>query len=519
MVANGILTKGANLTLSNNTITGAAKALGILNQDAYKEFKQISGMGDYRRGQLPTTWGQNDILVDVGLSSRSVGSVSRKIFSVWESVGMASEMADRIAAYETMVSRGTPKDEAAYQALSVMNYNRRGGSPTVRTWISTMPFMNARLQGYTRLTEGAVGWDGKPATRADAFKKMALMGMIYTAANAMIWGWNYGDEERREIYQALPTWRRTMFANIVLPNGFVLTLPQPFELGFVFGSVPTAILDSNAESISASPLMQALGVEPGAEGIDNAWWQVSSKILADIMAFGLLPQAIAPFIEGKLNTDLFFERPIEDRAEQGMFSELRVTGADELGKTIGSRLGVSRALRESPFGIDLSPAMISHYGSNFGGVPWAFMAGLMNTFAPDVGAAPPRVENIFGASFAAQFANSALAGFVFDPTITRNRWSEEFYNAGRMVKQHAASFKEVMGQDYVEGAGEAMAKAKVYNSMQDELSDLRKWEISVRENMEMDPAEKRRQLQQITKTRNGLLEAGARVLQTELTPQ
>jgi hypothetical protein len=336
------------------------------------------------------------------------------------------------------------------------------------------------------------------------------------AANAAAWLWNYSDDERREQYQDLPTWRRTMFMNLVISDDFILTLPQPFELGFLFGSVPTAILDSNAEAIADTPFGQALGVDPDAKGIDNAWAKVGWKVMADMMAFSVIPQAIGPILEAQMNVDLFFGRPIEDRAEQDMYAELRTTNADELAKFIGARAGLSRALRER--GIDLSPAMITHFGSNFGGVPYTFMAGLMNTFAADVGLAPPRVANIFGASAAAQFAQSSLRGFVFDPSTTRNRWSEEFYAAGDAATKHVRSFKDVAGADYQEGIAGSQLAYRAFNSVQNELSDLKKLEVAIKESTTLDPQEKRRRLQQITKTRNGLLELVGGGMQRAMEP-
>jgi hypothetical protein len=304
--------------------------------------------------------------------------------------------------------------------------------------------------------------------------------------------------------------------NLVISDDFILTLPQPFELGFLFGSVPTAILDSNAEAIADTPFGQALGVDPDAKGIDNAWAKVSWKVMADMMAFSVIPQAIGPILEAQMNVDLFFGRPIEDRAEQDMYAELRTTNADELAKFIGARAGLSRALRER--GIDLSPAMITHFGSNFGGVPYTFMAGLMNTFAADVGLAPPRVANIFGQSAAAQFAQSSLRGFVFDPSTTRNRWSEEFYAAGDAATKHVRSFKDVAGADYADGIAGASVAYKAFNSVQNELSDLKKMEVAIKESKTLDPQEKRRRLQQITKTRNGLLELVGGGMQRAMGP-
>jgi hypothetical protein len=45
-------------------------------------------------------------------------------------------------------------------------------------------------------------------------------------------------------YKDLPEWRKVLFWNVhKFDNGWILSLPVPYELGVMFGSVPVAILD------------------------------------------------------------------------------------------------------------------------------------------------------------------------------------------------------------------------------------------------------------------------------------
>lgn len=498
-LANGLMTSGANLTVSSNTMTGALSALGVRNDQAYREFKQISGMGDYRMGQAETGFGKSDILVDIGLERPGAGYYPRKVWQAWETLGTASEMADRIAVYETMKAKGVRPDEAAYQALNVMNYSRKGGNATVRHWITTMPFLNARLQGYARLAEGTVGRKATPETRKAALQRMALTGLIYTAATAAAWTWNNDDEERREIYQNLPTWRRTMFFNVVLPNGFVLTLPQPFELGFLFSSLPSGVMDQFADSVPWAP--------DGIEPIDNALTQVGAKVIGDTLAFSVIPQAIAPLLEGGANYNTFFGSPIETQAETSLQPDLRDTNADEFAKAIGQDIDIfGKPLSNR---IRMSPAMIAHYGSNYGGVPYTMMAGLFDTFAADAGLAPPQPATAFGESSMARFASGVLRGFAFDPTVSRDRWTDEYYKAGRKATEMMRSFKDTGEIERLDGAMGAPAAYQMFNSVNSTVSDLKKAERAVRESETMGPAEKRRRLQAITKARNTIMEASA----------
>lgn len=521
MVANGILTKGANLMPGGNTLTGIASVAGAVNPEAYREFKAISGMGDFRLGQAPVGFGQNDMLIDFGLQKADVSWAARKLYNLWETAGVTSEMADRVAVYQTMRKRGVRPDEAAYQALNVMNYNRKGSNETLRIWISTMPFLNARLQGYARLLEGAVGRNATPATRLAALGRMLTTGLIWTMMTVAAWRWNNEDEERRETYQALPAWRRTMFLNIVQPFGhdFVLTLPQPFELGFIFSAIPSAIMDDAAATMASALRIESDGDSATIKEIEGAAMEISTKIAADIMAFDLVPHAVAPMMEAQANYDRFFGNPIETRAEQDLPAELRTTNADEFAKFVGTRMGLSKLRFEvlgKEFDLRLSPAKLSHYGDNYGGLPYTMMAGLFDTFAAKMGLAPPKAANLFGEGPTAHFTQRALRNFVFDPSVSRTRFAEEFYRVGDKLTEAMGGARRTQEGTYLgenlEAAETTVDAYRLLNRIKSGLSELNTMRKDIEDSETLTPQEKRRGLQRITRAQNTLYQRGFEVL-------
>jgi hypothetical protein len=493
MVSNGILTGGSNLTLSGNTFSGFTKTLadgyGLATSQSVQEFKRISGMGDYRLGQAATGISGNDILYDFGLKSGigKVGRYVRHVTRALETTGMAFELADRVGVYDTLVARGVRKDEAAYTALSTMNYARRGAAPTLRKYISTMPFMNARLQGYSRLLEGTVGPRATPQTRWNALKKLALYGFIYTGINAAAWAYNNETEEQVERYQDLPTWRRVMFLNIVPrnPNIPIITLPQPFELGFIFGAIPTAWMDEVFRDLT------------------GAAKEIGLHVVKDTMAWNFIPQAAQPIIEQIANYQFFFKRPIVARREVDMRPIAQTTGATAFERFIAGPEGVLADLGVQ----SVSPARMKHIGDNYGGILYSLIAGTFNTAAPGLLGIPDEPSVWAGDNAPARFAKQSLRGFVFDDTMTRNKWSELYYEAGREAAARVKTTRELMDPQYLDGeAGSAEALRLFESAQRGDVADLRRRQREIESSQTMSPQEKRRELQKITKMLNTTME-------------
>ena len=81
---------------------------------------------------------------------------AKTLWRLWQKVGAASEASNRMAIYEAAKKKGASDAEAAYQAMDLMDFSMRGDWAATRFLIGTVPFLNARVQGLSRLARGAM---------------------------------------------------------------------------------------------------------------------------------------------------------------------------------------------------------------------------------------------------------------------------------------------------------------------------------------------------------------------------
>jgi hypothetical protein len=483
LVAAGMQTTGANMTLANNTWSGVRDALG--KGQATQAFKAQSGMGDYRFGESDVGLGKNDILMEFGISKKTLGYKWRQVVAELERWGSASELADRVATYNTLIERGVRPDEAAYQGLNIINYGRRGSAMWLRGMLPLLPFLNSRLQGYLRMTEGALSKSGAPLARGPALKRLAINGALYSVIGTMLWAWNNADDERREKYQAEPLWRRLAFHIVYLGNR-TLYIPKPFEFG-LFSTLPEVFLDSWANE-SAEPVPAVL-----------------RKIMADTIGFNLIPAAVKPIIEGTANYDYFTQRPIEGMRESRLRPRDRISGAGPLATFIGQQLGISDLTK-------LSPAMIEHYLNGYGGSYYTFLSAFTGAAGGDLGITPRQSGGAFGnVPVLSPVLSQTLGSFLkYGPEQT-SRFVDEVYQTGEHVTQIWTSARDARRQGDMDYLQQLMAEApatpaayKLLNKAQSEIGKINTQVRAIRLDRTMSPAEKQRRNEVLQRARNGI---------------
>lgn len=490
MVANGLLTSGANLTLSTNTMTGMRDAYG--NGQATQAFKAMSGMGDFRFGNSDRGFGRNDILMEYGMLPKTFAARVRSAINRAEHLGTATELADRVAAFQTMQRNGVRADEAAYQALAVMNYARKGGMPYLRQFLPLVPFLNARMQGLSRLTEGAVGRRGAEGRRA-AMAQLAINGAILGTISAALWAWNGMDEEREERYKSEPLYRRLNY-HIFYVGDTAFYIPKAFELGHLFSSIPELFLDAAVRDMNE--------VGPGVK-----------KILADTLMFNAIPAGILPIVEGKANYSFFRQAAIEGQREQNLRPEDRVTGSSTLARFIGRQLGVSDMTK-------LSPTMIEHYLQGFGGAYFHMMSGATDMAAAELGFSSAPVGGAWGdMPVASQAAERVFGSMIKRSDQQSTKYMEEFYRnkdyitqVYRSAKAAAASGDVEYAQHLLQQAGGTPAAYKLVNKAASQLSDLNAAIRAIRQDTKMSPGAKRTKIEPLIRVRNELVRGVAGVI-------
>ena len=316
--------EGGKSTQQRLTRAGAVGGLELKDVDLKgieKRFsRKISSAGSVPE-ILTRTW---DLLGDVGNFSES--AARQRVFErtydrelnrfrkQGKEQGLTGEALTQYADTHAM-------GQAAFQAMEVLNFSRRGNSPMLRFLTATVPFLNARIQGLDVLYrnayhgENTLGVDPDEAKRALMHRASLLFGagVLYS----LMHGIDDEDFENVEEYRRNDNW--------LIPLGPLATektkyaaIPIPFEAGILLKVLPEQLV------------RLALG-ESSGEGL-----RAVGHSITNTLAFNPLPQAIRPLIEQTANYNFFTGQPIVpffmekmDQAEQyrGSTTALaRVTG-------------------------------------------------------------------------------------------------------------------------------------------------------------------------------------------------
>ena len=200
-----------------------------------------------------------------------------------------------------------------------------------------IPFFNPRIQGaakFYRVFSGREGWQQAATATANAIAWITIPAMV-------LWLLNKDDDW----YQELPDWERGAYWHFKDPfTGTIMRIPKPFELGYVFGSMPEAVVNS------------AYKKDP--ERVTGQVWEMVKSFLPVSHPLGMLPAIIKPTVEVSVGPGW---DPFRDRHIVSPYMADRKIPADqfnkyttETAKLIGKSLG-------------LSPAKIDYIISNYTG--------------------------------------------------------------------------------------------------------------------------------------------------------
>ncbi len=213
----------------------------------------------------------------------------KRAWRAWKRIGQATENANRLAVYQSVIEAGGTPAEAAYQARDVLNFTMRGDFAAMRFIIATVPFMNARIQGLYRLYRGA----------RDNPRSFAIRGMLIMAATAALMLRNQDEKE----YEELPEWDKDAYWHI-FAGGEHFRIPKPFEVGIMFATLPERMWRFGTGRDSGKILFNQIG---------TAVW--------DTLAMNPVPQLVKPGIEQYANRNAFTGSPIVGMSESGLVPE------------------------------------------------------------------------------------------------------------------------------------------------------------------------------------------------------
>lgn len=202
----------------------------------------------------------------------------------WNEFGEGFENAARVQLYSKLKRKGRSHLEAAFQARDLMDFNMAGNGTAARILISTVPFLNARIQGLYRMGRGAV------ENPKSFFAKSALIAM----ASLMLW-WANKDDDR---YKELEDFEKFAWYHFWIGDKH-FRIPKPFETGVLFSTSMEVAGDVITGNEEMSHVMDYL--------VDS---------FGQTLAFNPTPQAVRPIIEQFANKSFFTGRPIEPMGMQ-----------------------------------------------------------------------------------------------------------------------------------------------------------------------------------------------------------
>jgi hypothetical protein len=254
----------------------------------------------------------------------------------------ATRLGEFQKAYNNSIKKGLNHkqavERAGFESRNItIDFQKMGAK--VGAWNAISAFFNARVQGYLKLYDTFKN----PETRS---KALYIAGASITLPSILLWIANHDDER----YKELPQWQKDLFWIIITGEGkdsIAWRIPKPFELGYVFGTLPERALDF------------MLTKDPTA--IKNF-----IKDLAFDNATSLLPipDIAKPVIEAWSNKSLFTKKPIVPRSLEGVLPEYQYTEyTSETSKILGKLI---RQISGEYSGIS-SPARIESTINNWTG--------------------------------------------------------------------------------------------------------------------------------------------------------
>lgn len=379
---------------------------------------------------------------------------------VWDALGQASrksEVATRMAVYDAVIRDTTteamPKGdrvEALHQATEIMNYGRRGSSPTFSLFAAMAPFINGRIQGLdvvlrTHLaSQDAPGlynkdFDDTPAGRLRQATTVASRGAYLAFGTFLYWLAVHDDEE----YKNTPSDLKNDWWLIPVPGSRLgVKIPIPFEVGVLYKVIPEQILRTLSEDEHSFGDMTS---EMKRQLISTLWLDIR-------------PQAIRPMIDAAANRNAFTRRQIVPTYMNNSVaaSEQYNPATNEIARLISGSLDNIPLPKSMDF--LTSPMKMEYMLRQYGGTLGTYVMVLADRVTREAGG-----RNIVGTP--ADFGFGAIDKMPMMGDLLYDReagggYQESFYDMLEDVNNIVATLKEMEGREDRDRTAEEMYEDK-----------------------------------------------------------
>jgi hypothetical protein len=331
------LTSGANIIPVYDTVRNFNSGLENLRRygvvGGYDFARDPEDMVSYLADEAKKRGHQIPVDYDSKLKGFAKSKYMRPLMAAWDALGGISDKAEastRNAVYQDTLKRTGNEAEAVYQALSVINYGRRGRYPAIRAITASVPFLNARIQGLDKLYQAGTGTSGKFKDRRKNIGNFAFRAGLMVGLTGLYYALVSDDEEYKNAnpevvdnYYILPVKNGDPAKG---EKGLAIRIPIPFEVGLLFKTIPERIMRRYYDVDVARDTEQSL-----------------KRAVFSTLAFNPVPQAVLPIAEVIANYDTFTGRTIiPPYMDERMAAEYQARfGTNEFARMLGEATGFS----------------------------------------------------------------------------------------------------------------------------------------------------------------------------------
>lgn len=479
---NGFVLSEGGITPLISSLQGAYEK--IIKDDAYWEF--MANGGGYSstvHGETQATRRHLEHLYNShGIDYKTVLDTPQKMMDMWDEFTSAFEYGTRLAEYKAMRKKGATKQEAAFQGREIStDFAMRGYSDFLRVFTTTVPFLNARMQGLYKLEREAFEKGGKQARVGENAARLAMRGLgAITLPSLLLYLLNKDDER----YTSLPEWVKDLHWVILIPGKEdAYLIPKPFENGAVFATIPERMLQ--------------LYIEKKGRRFEDSMF----RILKDTFNLDPTPQIIKPLVETEATNRKFTGAPIipEDLKGIEAWEQYRPYTAESM-VALGKETG-------------LSPMKMEHLVRGYFGTLGMYLLmgadGLIND-QRDGEAPTKRLDQM-----------PIVRRWIRQQPYRGTSYSDQFYKVAEETRKITKTFgkirKEGRANDLNKYLGEGNRELlfgldAAVSDFVGELSSINGAIRQARTDTNKKPDEKRKEIDNLLETRNKIFKAASEVL-------
>tara|TARA_B100000073_G_scaffold86723_1_gene67481 strand:- start:2308 stop:10632 length:8325 start_codon:yes stop_codon:yes gene_type:complete len=487
----GFVTVDAPIT---PVVDGLKGLRNVLNQtETAEEMKLIGGFGGYTFGESNENFSAKMKRMyrrhegyDIIDTPTKLKDMTQNLMDKINTFGEATELATREGIYRRLVESGVPKADAAYEALNLINYNRRGNpqgvtAQTLQMLIPLIPFLNARIQGLYRTGTALSGTESKA-------KNTFFKGMTYLGLSLGV----YAVMSQNEDWEKEPLYRKLNY-HIIYAGDKKFLIPKPFEIGAIFSTMPELLLDSIAQ-------------KDGKIVRDGVL-----QILINNFQLNPIPQAVKPLLEIGVNKDFFKGRELESLGQRGLPTAQRAYSTTSQFAQLAGQATAT---------IGISPIEFEQLVNGYTGSMGALILGMFDAFLGATGAVPQRPAGLFGDNPLSDTAELiGLSRFYKergegDPA---NKFLGEFYDLKREADQLLRGINNLREKGNIEAALEMkkenralLGSKRQLNRMFQQINEINDRIQGIKQR-DLDQTQKRNLIRQLTVRRNRIAEGVVRI--------